>query len=91
PKAMRKWIVDHRWRRWRAIRRKIGILRRIGGNEHVQAWAHGATGRFAKGKIHCACPMCKTKSCDSLSGTDTRKIADAQNQFNGLSRIQENL
>lgn len=62
----------YRKQRKRAIRRKSGILRRIGGEQYVHAWAQGSTGRFAKGKIHCSCWMCRTKSYDEASIRDKR-------------------
>ena len=62
----------YRKQRKRAIRRKTGILQRIGGEQYVRAWAHGSTERFAKGKIHCSCWMCRTKSYDEKSIRDKR-------------------
>ena len=55
-----------RKQRRRVIRRKIKILKGIGGNEYVYAWTHDKPGRLAKGKIHCSCPLCRTKSYDFL-------------------------
>ena len=61
----------------RAIHRKEGILKRIGGEEYIRAWTGGTPGRLAKGKIHCSCPMCRKKSYDSPSVTmDGKKIAN---------------
>ncbi|MBR6430959.1 MAG: hypothetical protein IKS27_07070 [Oscillospiraceae bacterium] len=71
----------YRKQRKRAIHRKEGILRRIGGEEYVQAWAHGSTGRFAKGKIHCSCWMCRSKSYDEPQIRDKRMAADAAEQL----------
>ena len=64
-----------RRQRKRAIRRKRDILYRIGGQACVDGWARGAEGRFVKGKIHCSCPMCRTKSYDAPSARD-RRIAE---------------
>ena len=46
----------HRWQRNRAIEKKKGTLRRIGGDENVMAWTAGGRkmGRLSKGKIHCS-------------------------------------
>lgn len=35
-------------------------------------------GRLAKGKVHCSCPMCRTKSYDSLSARDKRYLIKMQ-------------
>ena len=63
----------YRRQRKRAIRRKETILRRLGGEENVLAWEHGAAGRLSKGKIHCSCWMCRCKSRDERSASDNRK------------------
>ena len=68
----------------RAIHRKDGILRRIGGEEYVRAWTGGKPGRLAKGKIHCSCPMCREKSCDNPSIPDLRKQEAFQEQMKEL-------
>lgn len=71
----------YRWQRKRAIHRKEGILRRIGGDEYVRAWSRGSSGRFAKGKIHCSCWMCRRKSYDDPPIRDKRMAADAAEQL----------
>lgn len=55
-----------RYQRQRTINRKVRLLLRIGGKELLNGWARGAYGRFSKGKIHCSCWMCRTKSYDEL-------------------------
>ena len=74
----------HRMQRCRAIHRKIGILRRIGGEQYVLAWSHGKTGRFAKGKIHCSCPMCRSKSYDEEHIRDKRMKQAADEQLHNI-------
>lgn len=71
----------YRKQRKRAIHRKEELLRRIGGDEYVRAWAHGSTGRFAKGKIHCSCQMCRIKSYDDPQVRDKRRAMDAAQQL----------
>ena len=71
----------HRRQRKRAIHRKEGILRGIGGEEYVFAWSRGAPGRFAKGKIHCSCPMCRVKSYDDPCIRDKRAAEYAAEQL----------
>jgi len=72
-----------RSQRNRVINRKVCILRKIGGEKHVSAWSRGGeAGRFAKGKIHCSCGMCRTKSYDTLSHADRKKLLAAQQQMN---------
>lgn len=70
-----------RRQRFRAIHRKEGILRRIGGERYHYAWTRGAPGRLAKGKIHCSCPMCRVKSYDAPSARDRRRSEDARQQM----------
>ena len=72
----------YRKQRKRAIHLKETILRQLGGEAHVCAWAHGAPGRFSKGKIHCSCWMCHRKSYDEPSIRDRRaEISAAQQLF----------
>ncbi|MBQ9413706.1 MAG: hypothetical protein IJU16_01105 [Clostridia bacterium] len=70
----------YRDRRRAAIQRKERLLREIGGESLVRGWAHGFSGRFAKGKIHCSCKMCRLKSCDELSARDKRWAQKAADQ-----------
>ncbi len=44
----------------------------------------GDVGRFAKGKIHCSCGMCRTKSYDTPSHTDRKKFIAAQQQIDDI-------
>ena len=52
----------YRYQREKHIRRKLGILRRLGGDEYVYAWSRDRPGCLSKGKIHCSCPMCAAKT-----------------------------
>jgi hypothetical protein len=82
---MRKNRAYRRSQRLRVIKRKIRLLRKYGGDKYVLAWSGGGkTGRFAKGKIHCSCWMCRTKSYDNLSHADSKKMIDAQQQLNEI-------
>lgn len=78
---MKKDRAYLRYQRNRAIRRKEGILRRLGGEDYVQAWEHGAPGRLAKGKIHCSCPICRRKSYDEPACRDRRAAIRAAAQM----------
>jgi hypothetical protein len=62
-----------RWQRKRIIKKKFGILKRLGGEELVMAWTNGELGRLAKGKIHCSCWMCRIKSYDQVTHRDARQ------------------
>lgn len=62
----------YRRQRKRTIQRKKAILYGLGGQELVDAWARGAAGRFSKGKIHCSCPLCRSKSYDDPAACDKR-------------------
>ena len=76
----------YRMQRRRAITRKIGILRRIGGEEYVHMWSGGKPGRFAKGKIHCSCSLCRMKSYDELARRDKRSLESAAQQLDECRR-----
>jgi hypothetical protein len=82
---MKKNRAYRRSQRQRVIRRKIRILKQYGGDYYVLSWSGGGhTGRFAKGKIHCSCCMCRTKSYDCLSHADRQKIIAAQQQLDDI-------
>ena len=82
---MRKNRAYRRSQRLRVIRRKICLLRKYGGDNYVLAWSGGGkTGRFAKGKIHCSCYMCRRKSYDFLSHADRKKLIAARQQLNEI-------
>ena len=65
------------------IRRKSALLRRLGGGDLwlYEGWTRGHPGRFAKGKIHCSCWMCRTKSYDRLSRSDLKKKIGGKQQL----------
>ena len=73
----------YRMVRSRTIRKKLGILKRLdGGNDWPDCgWVRGRPGRLSKGKIHCSCWMCRTKSFDYLSHSDEKKKIDARQQI----------
>lgn len=80
-----------RKQRRRVIRRKLGILKGIGGNKYVNAWTRGAPGRLAKGKIHCSCWMCRTKSYDYLPHREEKqKEAARQALSEAFYEFQQN-
>jgi hypothetical protein len=80
---MRKNRAFRRSQRQRVISRKVCLLKKYGGDNLVLAWSGGGKiGRFAKGKIHCSCWMCRTKSYDNLSHADSKKLIAAQQQLN---------
>ena len=78
---MKRTRAYYRRQRNRAIERKLGILRRLGGEEYVYAWTRGAYGRLAKGKIHCSYPMCRAKSRDEHSHRDKKAFLSAKQQM----------
>ena len=71
----------YRRQRMRVIHRKENILRQLGGEENVLAWEHGAAGRLSKGKIHCSCWMCRSKSYDDPQVRDKRAAINAAQQL----------
>lgn len=79
----------YRRQRRRAIARKLGILKRLGGAENVENWAGSSPGRLAKGKIHCSCWMCRTKSYDRLSKPDLNRRLDGLQQLQSYRDVTE--
>ena len=79
----------YRKQRKRAIRRKERIFLKIGGEEYLKGWAHGAVGRFAKGKIHCSCPMCRLKSYEYPQIRDLRKADAADLQLRDIETADQ--
>lgn len=80
-----------RKQRRRAIKRKLGILKGIGENEYVRAWTRGRPGRLAKGKIHCSCPLCRTKFYDCLPHREKKQREAARQALSeALDEIQQN-
>ena len=79
----------YRYQRKRHIQRKIHILK-LWGSWYVEAWTRNQPGRLAKGKIHCSCRMCRTKSYDGWSQSDKRDILSGKQQISEwLSRETE--
>jgi len=78
----------YREQRQRTILKKKGICKRLGGNDLVFAWIRDNPGRLSKGKIHCSCYMCRTKSYDEKSHSDKKKEKTSLQQLAELS-IQE--
>ena len=77
---MKRDRAYYRYQKKRHIRRKIGILQRIGGEDDVLAWSRGQPGRLSKGKIHCSCWMCRTKSYDEPSHGDKKSRSASEQQ-----------
>ena len=71
----------YRYARKRTICKKRDLLRRLGGDDLLDAWTHGNRGRLAKGKIHCSCWMCRRKSYDVLTRSSRKKEISAAQQF----------
>lgn len=71
----------YRKQRRRTIQRKENMLRQLGSEAFVSAWARGAPGRLSKGKIHCSCWMCRRKSYDDLGIRDKRMNLCADEQL----------
>ena len=63
----------YRKQRERAINRKFAIQEvRMGKQEAHKFYRTFPKGALSKGKVHCSCPMCRTKSYDNLSHRDTK-------------------
>jgi len=63
------------------------FLQRRDGREEVKMRTGGQYGRFSKGKIHCSCWMCRTKSYDYLSHRDEKQLLDACQQIEEWNSI----
>ena len=79
----------YRYQRKQHIKRKMGILLRLGGEEHLTAWTRDEYGRLAKGKIHCSCWMCRSKSYDEPTHSDARARETADQQVREYLRYEE--
>lgn len=77
----------YRYQRWRSICRKYRIHKQTLGKQFVErCYSPGgekgtAIGSLSKGKIHCSCPMCRTKSYDKPSYRDKRLMLNAREQL----------
>ena len=78
---MKRDRAYYRYQRKQHIKRKMGILRRVGGEEYLTAWSRDEYGRLSKGKIHCSCWMCRTKSYDEPVPSDWREQVAADQQI----------
>ena len=88
---MKRSKAYFRYQRSRTLRRKLGILKRRGTDDYdsVTAWTRGEPGRLAKGKIHCSCWMCRTKSYDDLRIRDKRNALTAEQKIWEFYRGEE--
>lgn len=71
----------YRYQRKQHIKRKMGILKRLGGKEYLYSWTSDEYGRLSKGKIHCSCWMCRSKSYDSPTHMDWCAKETAEQQI----------
>ncbi len=79
----------YRSQRKRTIRRKRNLLYGIGGHDYWRAWTRGADGRLAKGKIHCSCPMCRSKSYDDPTIRDKQTNEKTEEMLREYLREEE--
>ena len=79
----------YRRQRKRTIQRKERILGFWGSPEEVESWERGANGRLAKGKIHCSCPMCRSKSYDDPTVRDKRSMGKAVEMLHEYLREED--
>lgn len=60
---------------FRCKNRKLNLLYDINGKSSIDKYyTKRHKGQLSKGKIHCSCNMCSTKSKDSLKISDLKKI-----------------
>lgn len=80
-------IAYYRHHRKRVIRRKCNILKQLWGREAFEGYfskdgkSGAAFGTLSKGKVHCSCPMCRTKSYDELSHRDKKRLENMRQQI----------
>jgi len=53
----------------------------MGGDDLIQGWVRGKPGRLAKGKIHCSCYLCRTKSYEQISHQSAKQNETATQQM----------
>lgn len=71
-----------REQRRKAIQRKFLIeKKRLGSPIANEIYDERKKGQLDKGKIHCSCPMCRTKTYDELSHRDKVKLLKANQQL----------
>ncbi|MCL2281381.1 MAG: hypothetical protein FWC25_01810 [Dehalococcoidia bacterium] len=80
---MQRTRAYYRWQRMRTIRKKLSLLKCIGGDDLAQGWVRGKPGRLAKGKVHCSCYMCRAKSYDYISHQAAKQNESATQQMLG--------
>jgi hypothetical protein len=77
-----------REQRRKAIQRKFQIQKKRFGREYAnEIYDDRKKGQLAKGKIHCSCPMCRTKSYDELSHRD--KVKELQVKYQLTHYLEE--
>ena len=82
---MRRNKNYYREQRERAIERKYRLeQKRLGKSLAEEIYDEKRRGKLNKGKIHCSCWMCRTKSTDELSHRDKKQKAKAQYQLTHL-------
>ena len=65
-----------RYERFRHINRKKRIIK----DQH-NYWSYKHEGMLSKGKIHCSCWMCRSKSYDEPSMSDKRKMEKMNSSY----------
>lgn len=71
--------------RYKAINRKYRIREFLWGKHEVQEYYNeNPIGELSKGKIHCSCPLCRTKSYDRLSKRDKSILSKMDYDFNNI-------
>ena len=80
---MRRPTAERRHLTQMAIERKKHKLQYEGWSDEHEAWTHGGQRtRLNKGKIHCSCPLCSTK---------TKVYGPSLSDFKKLERMQSSL
>lgn len=74
----------YRFQRERVIKRKMSILAFQMGKDYSELfYKEHPVGKLAKGKVHCSCRMCRTKSSDEISHRDKVAQERAEDSIKG--------
>lgn len=75
---------NRRYRRRSAIKRKLGILR---CHFDTSEWlTDSLKGQLAKGKVHCSCSLCSSKSTSLNSSHGNRKSSNKRRLYKAGDR-----
>lgn len=83
----------YRTRSYRRACRKNKIKHKSFIAQHIYYWNTFTPGKFAKGKVHCSCPLCAAKS-KKVMGARSKSInnwkhSDIQKHLSAIDQLNE--